>query len=389
MSSFEAIMMEMMKNPPDPNASPPLSNRKETIYGATVPFHIIAWCAVLSRLYTRFRIVRQPGWDDYIIILAAIFNLISMITLLGGTYYGIGKHLLYISASDIVTTMKWLYVQNASYYTTTALIKMSLLCQYLRIFRGGFLRAVTLCLLVLVTLWGFAYSFMAWFPCFPVAGFWDRTNHPNAKCYGFGFGDINGAMAAFVSFAATNMFFDTAIFLVPMAEYLKPGLRRKEVLALSGLFILGSIVVLMSILRLWTAVKHRGNLAESLDFTWWYPLTLIISCIEVDFAIMCASMPIFWPLITSSWNEIFVTREVHVTHHYRLDDSSDGVNGGYEMDGRNSLKSCTSQEGLTRTKTLRVKTDYADQYVVDHVTGKVPSSAEVEVETKSQKKSWI
>ena len=138
----------------------------------------------------------------------------------------------------------------------------------------------------------------------------------------------------------------------------------------------------MSILRLWTAVKHRANLAESLDFTWWYPLTLIISSIEVDFAIMCASMPIFWPFLASSWNEIFVTREVLVTHHYRLDNSSDGINGGFAMDGRNSLKSCTSQEGLTRTDVLGVKTDYADQYVVDHVTGKVRSRTEVEVGQK-------
>lgn len=139
-----------------------------------------------------------------------------------------------------MTTFKWLYVQSASYYTTTALIKVSLLLQYLRLFRNGILRKICLILLILVSLWGSAFIFMAWFPCFPVSGFWNRSQG-NVKCYGFGFGSVNGAYITFVSFAATNMFFDTIIFLIPMAEYLKPSLHRKQILALTGLFTLGSV----------------------------------------------------------------------------------------------------------------------------------------------------
>ena len=37
------------------------------------------------RLHTRFRIVREPGWDDVFVVLAALFNLISLIAFLGGT----------------------------------------------------------------------------------------------------------------------------------------------------------------------------------------------------------------------------------------------------------------------------------------------------------------
>lgn len=40
----------------------------------------------------------------------------------------------------------------------------------------------------------------------------------------------------------------------------------------------------MAILRLWTAVRQRSFGNSALDFTWWYPLTLIISSLEIDFA---------------------------------------------------------------------------------------------------------
>jgi hypothetical protein len=137
--------------------------------------------------------------------------------------------------------MIWVYPQNAAYYTTTALVKISLLFQYLRIFHCGFLRKVSIVLLVIVSIWGLAYSFMGWFPCFPVSGFWNRLTDPPPTCYGFGFGSLEGAYAAFVSFAATNMTFDTIIFLIPMAEYLKPGLHHKQVIAMTGLFTLGFV----------------------------------------------------------------------------------------------------------------------------------------------------
>lgn len=137
-------------------------------------------------------------------------------------------------------TMKWLYVTNAAYHTTTALIKISLLCQYLRMFQG-IRRKVCIVMLVIVSLWGATFSFMSWFPCFPVDGFWNRTQTPAPKCYGFGYKSINGAKAIILAFSGTNMFFDIAIFLIPLTEYFRPGLKRKQILAMTGLFALGSL----------------------------------------------------------------------------------------------------------------------------------------------------
>ena len=131
----------------------------------------------------------------------------------------------------------------------------------------------------------------------------------------------------------------------------------------------------MSVLRLWTAVRHNRHDATSLDFTWWYPLTMIFSSLEIDFAITCASIPIFWPLITSALPQIFVTKEVRVTHHQRLPDH----NAAYEMKRTYSKKSVggDSQENL--------QTDYSDPLIRDHVTGKLENNAEITSEKQKKR----
>jgi hypothetical protein len=101
----------------------------------------------------------------------------------------------------------------------------------------------------------------------------------------------------------------------------------------------------MAVLRLWSVFKHSQSAVQSFDFTWWYPEVLIISCLEVDFAIMCASMPIFWPTVVASWSHIFVTNEVHISHHERL---SGGSQENIELGRTGSMKSTASAEAFSK-----------------------------------------
>ncbi|KAF2844654.1 hypothetical protein T440DRAFT_314210 [Plenodomus tracheiphilus IPT5] len=382
---FTSIIIGMMAHPPDPNEPMPLANRKSTMFGVTISFHVLSWIFVCIRLHTRLRIIREPGWDDAFVVVAALFNLVSVVAFLGGTEYGLGHHLIY-NLDILSETMHWLYTTNAAYHTTTALIKISLLLQYLRVFRDGVRRRVCYVLLTVVIAWGLAFSFMAWVPCFPVSGFWNRQTTPPPTCYGFGYSSVNQTKSWVLSFAITNMVLDIAIFAVPLSEYFKRNLGREQLLAMTGLFSLGSIVVLMSILRLWTTFKHSSNIKQAYDFTWWYPEVLIISCLEIDFAIMCASMPIFWPTVVASLGQIFVTNEVRVTHHQRLVDNS-GDN--FEMDRSHSLKSNTSTQGLTCIGTLEA--NGASDQKTDHMDGFEPGKnmssgvSQVEVQPHAQK----
>jgi hypothetical protein len=149
---------------------------------------------------------------------------------------------LFISSLLYMTkNPQYFYAENALYCSQTAVIKISLLLQYLRIFKAGKMRWITIGLLVIVTLWGLAFSLLAWVPCYPVQRFWDRFDHPDAKCWAFGFQDIEGFVAAFVAHTTLNMVFDFAVFLVPMVLFSKPNLRLKNIIALAGVFVIGAV----------------------------------------------------------------------------------------------------------------------------------------------------
>ncbi|CAA9965088.1 hypothetical protein PTMSG1_08447 [Pyrenophora teres f. maculata] len=373
--TFITIVATMLHDPPDPNEPIPFANKKSTIYGVTIPFHVLSWIFVFFRLHTRLRVVRDPGLDDVFVVLAAIFNLLSLIAFLHCTEYGLGRHLVY-SFNLLKPTMILLWLTNAAFHTTTACIKVSLILQYLRMFKDGIRRKICIALLVVVTLWGLAFSFMAWFPCFPISSFWNRLD--GGKCYGFGFRTALEAKEFILAFAATNMILDASIFFIPLTEFFRSDLKRKQLLAMTGLFSLGSIVVLMAVLRLWSTFNHNKTKTSSFDFTFWYPQTLIFSCLEIDFAIMCASMPIFWPTVVASWSHIFVTNEVRVTSHERLPDESQD---NFELQRTNSAKSHGSTNALARSGSA------GDAYYngYDAETGKDGRFTLMQVEVQPQK----
>jgi hypothetical protein len=104
----------------------------------------------------------------------------------------------------------------------------------------------------------------------------------------------------------------------------------------------------MAILRLWSGLKFNNRGVLMYDFTFWLPEVLIFSCLEIDFAIICASMPIFWPTVMAAWSQIYVTKELIVTveHH------DNGSKGDLEMSRTASRKSDESTETLVTNKSV-------------------------------------
>lgn len=137
---------------------------------------------------------------------------------------------------------------------------------------------------------------------------------------------------------------------------------------------------MISIWRLHSIVTHKAATVPYIDFTWWAPPAVILSCLEIDLAIMVASMPVFWPVVESSFAAIFVTHEVQITEHRRLDDDEELYemeNGkGVRREGSLKSESGNSREGLTRlasvedggdkgattTSTVTRKTSFTDHY---------------------------
>jgi hypothetical protein len=54
----------------------------------------------------------------------------------------------------------------------------------------------------------------------------------------------------------------------------------------------------------------------SFDPTWDNPTIMGLASYEVHLAAVCAALPVFWPVLKTAWNRIFVTYEVSVTTEY-------------------------------------------------------------------------
>lgn len=138
-----------------------------------------------------------------------------------------------------------------------------------------------------------------------------------------------------------------------------------------------SSVVLTSVWRLYTIVVNRAATTPYIDFTWWSPSSIILSCLEVGLAIICASIPIFWPMLEKSLAQIFVTHEVRITEHRRLSDQTEyeleqaGSNvkrsGSLKSRSGESERALTAEPSGTAGRGQGAWAHYKDKYVIEHV----------------------
>jgi len=112
------------------------------------------------------------------------------------------------------------------------------------------------------------------------------------------------------------MIIDMVMLAIPIPFWREIAHNKKSKTALVGLFTVGAVVVSISVARLVTLVQHRAGTSPNLDLTFFGPPIFIASVLEVQVAVLAASMPIFWPIIESlSMGTILVVNEVTVQSH--------------------------------------------------------------------------
>lgn len=84
---------------------------------------------------------------------------------------------------------------------------------------------------------------------------------------------------------------------------------------------------MLSIWRLQSIVETRAATLPTFDPTWYGATPIVLSSMEVELAAMCASLPVFWPVLKKTLGPyIMVTHEVKVTRELRRWNSEDGDN---------------------------------------------------------------
>lgn len=126
------------------------------------------------------------------------------------------------------------------YNASLAFTKFSILFQYLRIFPGKPFRLACYAMMAIVATYSSWAIVSGFVNCVPVAKFWNK--------------DLPGSCLDFEAIwffnASMNIVTDIALLLLPMPLLSKLQLPRTQKIALMGVFAMGILVVVTSILRL-------------------------------------------------------------------------------------------------------------------------------------------
>ncbi|KAL2822104.1 hypothetical protein BJX63DRAFT_442289 [Aspergillus granulosus] len=280
------------------NAAPPgdvSENRHAAIFGVGIGFIVFDSIIIALRIYARAFMLRALGTDDILMVIGAILNFGLSITIMIGSKYGIGKHALAISKSDIEPMLKCIWATRPLYTLSMGLVKMSLLWFYLRLDPRKYMRWTVFFVMFFNVGLSLASFIGALAACSPPSLFW--TNPMSSGCMPTEqqqrFYEVNGVL---------NIVTDILTYLlpVPMLYGLQLTWRKKG--AILGIFGLGILSIAAACVR-YDFVKKLSSATEE------YYLLLADSLnwctIEAYVAIFCGCAPSLSVLIKAYAPSIF------------------------------------------------------------------------------------
>ncbi|KAH7345827.1 hypothetical protein BKA66DRAFT_579304 [Pyrenochaeta sp. MPI-SDFR-AT-0127] len=237
--------------PPGPNSSfaPPL-------IGITTALHVLSWSAFGARLYTRVKPGLRLGYDDYFIMAAVTFDLISWTLLMISTAYGLGHHNYYVSAAETMQAEKFLFISQPAFAWALACAKISIACMLFRLQTGIHWRRFLSVMIVVPFLTAITVNVFQLSLCKPLSAIWDHTIK-NPKCI------VAAAHIAIIVTATVTILTDVILSFLPLTFIIHIHRPLREKIALACLMGLGLVASGASAYKTFLA-KNYGVTGDTL-----------------------------------------------------------------------------------------------------------------------------
>ncbi|KNG50336.1 hypothetical protein TW65_02271 [Stemphylium lycopersici] len=253
-----------------------------------IVFTAIAFIAVCLRIFTRLRFIgRQLGWE-------------------------------------------YLFWSIIFYNTSLTFTKVSILLQYGRIFTVREMRIPLYIVMAICILWGITTIFTSIFTCVPIRAYWQILEQPTATC---------------IDNKTINIVTDLLVAFLPVRVIWRLQIVKRQKYALMGILTIGWFVCVVSFLRLHALTV----LAEHpTDNSYYSAPTAYWSAIEMNLAIVCASLPALKPLIVKIV-PAFSSRTGSNRYGYGTGGSSKnmGTGNGVRITTRNTIVDDIEMDGLS------------------------------------------
>ncbi|KAJ5113709.1 hypothetical protein N7456_002243 [Penicillium angulare] len=254
--------------------------------GALSSMLAISGIAVFLRFAVRISTKQGIRLSDWLILL----SLMMMSAYAGVMIQCKSSHKLLVEEEALeghpdwmVTMLKAIYVCELTFIATLTVVKLSILAFYHSIFSIS--TTFKLCVklaFVLSLMWGIIGVFVEAFQCKPVSALW---NDMGSAEYCLAAGRI------WLGLEITNLFGDVAILAMPLFMIKQLNLPRNRKYSLGGIFLLGSLACVCSIVKL--SFLWNPNNPYLSDVS----PTMIWSSIQLGTSILCACLPTLTPLL--------------------------------------------------------------------------------------------
>ncbi|USP74052.1 hypothetical protein yc1106_01326 [Curvularia clavata] len=283
---------------PPPNYVNP-TNHLPMALGVVVPMTIIVTVFMTCRLYCRTVLVKTLGWDDGLMLIAAVLcvgsNIMLIISML--PEYQMGYHLWDIHPEKLYGANKAAQMGMATQLLFTAIatfMKVAILLTYIRIFPAKLDRWFCHLMIFYTVSLNTACFFVTLFQCSPASTYWRIFEFiGTAKCLNI--------KAIYYFHSGQNTLSDFIIFLWPARNLINVQVSKRQRFTLIMMFSLGVIVCIAGIVRLY--FTHRYLV--SFDAFWYGGSTFIIMSIESGVGVACGCLPGCKPLMNKMFPRIF------------------------------------------------------------------------------------
>ncbi|KAI9731201.1 MAG: hypothetical protein M1834_005394 [Cirrosporium novae-zelandiae] len=257
---------------------------------ACVVMPVLSLLVLALRFWTRGRVVRNIGPDDWIMVASWLCFVAYCACAIATANNGAGLHLAELDMTKLPDALKYYLLTELTYIPALGLAKISAGVLLVRISIEKPYNRVLWALIIFTIVYNIPFFFVSLFQCDPVSAWWDYSAHAT-KCM-----NTNIILDILYVVSGFNIMTDLVFAILPALMIRKLKLQTSLKLAISGILGLVFLNSIAAIVRMLYIVDLSGNE----DFL--YPIVGIgtWSAVEIGVAIIAGSLATLKPLV-SSW----------------------------------------------------------------------------------------
>jgi len=196
---------------------------------------VISGAIVLLRFFSKFVTNSEFGLDDYFIAITLATGIpSSVLTVHGVISNGLGKDIWTVTPKQITGFIRAFYAMELLYFAQVALLKLSLLFFYMRIFPGPTIRRLLWATIAFDIAFGVIFVIITVFQCRPISYYWNSWDGEHQ-------GTCLNVNALGWSNAGISIVLDAWMLGLPLSQLVGLQLHWKKKIGVAMMFIVGTL----------------------------------------------------------------------------------------------------------------------------------------------------